>query len=488
MARRERLTEHLLRRAGFGASPEEVETYAEIGYSAAVERLLNYEQVPDTVDDYIGKPGYVGVTARGQFMPRTNITDARQRWLFRMVHTERPLQEKMALYWHHHFATAYSKLAGAVGSEEGTRMLAAKPGEDPGQVKGQLELIREHALGNFRDFQVAMAKDIAMLYWLDGRSNVRTRPQENYARELMELFTFGVGFYTEADVYAGARVFTGWNLRRASGPAGTSDPASRYEFLYNAGQHDTSAKAFSFPIYADGSKTIPARSSADGLQDGIDLINACVRHPETGRRLARRLYAFFISELGPAPDGFVGRIADVFSSSGYDMRAVMRAILYSPEFIGDGVRFARYSWPVEFVVRAIKETGWAGYSVNDALTPLSNMGQQLFEPPDVNGWDTGPGWFSSGGTLARMNFAAQLATNQKFTLREEAKPFGRSPESTLSWTLERLSVMEFDGGPYNELLNYLRAGTNWTGSDAELLVKVPGLVHLVLGSSEYQFV
>jgi uncharacterized protein (DUF1800 family) len=485
MARREQLIEHLLRRAGFGATLEEIDAYAELGYLGTVEKLLAADQVPDTTDDNIGKPGYVGVTTRGQFMPRTNITDARQRWLFRLVHTDRPLLEKMTLYWHHHFATAYSKVAGALGSEEGTRVMAAKPSEDPGQVVGHLELIRKYALGNFRDFLVDMTKDVAMLYWLDGRTNTRTRPQENYARELMELFTFGVGFYTEADVYAGARAFTGWNVRRVSGPTGTTDPATKYEFFYNAAQHDTAAKTFSFPIYPDGSRTIPARN--DGLQDGLDLISACARHPETARRLARRLYAFFVSETAAAPDDFVSRLAGVFAA-GYDMRAVMRALLTSHEFVQEDSRYARYAWPVEFVVRSIKEAGWVGFSVNDVLTPLSNMGQQLFEPPDVNGWETGRGWFSSGATLARMNFAAQLATNQRFNLRDAARSFGQTPQSTLSYVLDRISVMPFDNGPYDELTTYLRAGGAWTGSDAQLLVKVPGVVHLVLGSPQYQFV
>lgn len=485
MARREQLIEHLLRRAGFGATLEEIDAYAELGYLGTVEKLLAADQVPDTTDDNIGKPGYVGVTTRGQFMPRTNITDARQRWLFRLVHTDRPLLEKMTLYWHHHFATAYSKVAGALGSEEGTRVMAAKPSEDPGQVMGHLELIRKYALGNFRDFLVDMTKDVAMLYWLDGRTNTRTRPQENYARELMELFTFGVGFYTEADVYAGARAFTGWNVRRVSGPTGTTDPATKYEFFYNAAQHDTAAKTFSFPIYPDGSRTIPARN--DGMADGLDLINACVRHPETARRLARRLYAFFVSETSAAPDDFVGRLAGVFSA-GYDLRAVMRALLTSREFVQEDSRYARYAWPVEFVVRSIKEAGWVGFSVNDVLTPLSNMGQQLFEPPDVNGWETARGWFSSGATLARMNFAAQLATNQRVNLRDAARSFGQTPQSTLSYVLDRLSAMPYDSGPYEELNSYLRAGGAWTGSDAQLLVKVPGLVHLVLGSPQYQFV
>lgn len=486
MARRDQFIEHLLRRAGFGGSPEEVDTFAEMGFSGTLQHLLDFERVPDDVDALIGRPEYVGVTVRGQFLPDRNITDARQRWLFRLIHTRRPLVEKMALYWHHHFATAYGKIAGAVGSEEGARLMAARPGDDPGRVRGHLELLRQYALGNFRDLLVEIAKDVAMLYWLDGRNNVRTRPQENFARELMELFTFGVGFYTESDVAAGARVFTGWNTRRVTGPGGTTDPATHYEFFYNAAQHDTGAKTFSFPIYPDGSRTIPARS--DGLQDGLDFIAACVRHPETGRRLARRLYGFFVSELQPPPDDFVSSIAGVFASSGYDMRAVVRAILTSEHFLDGSARFARYSWPVEFVVRAIKEVGWSGYSVNSALTPLANMGQQLFEPPDVNGWETGRYWFSSGRTLARMNFAASLVASQRTVLRDEAKPFARTARSTLSYVLDRLSAMPFESGPLAELMAYLEAGGAWSGSDAALLVKVPGLAHLVLASSEYQFV
>ena len=120
----------------------------------------------------------------------------------------------MTLFWHNHFATAYTKIAGALGAEEGARYMAAKPSEDPNQVKGQIELFRQYAVGNFRDLLLAVAKDTAMLVWLDGRTNVKGKPQENFARELMELFTMGVDTFAETDVYAGARVFTGWNLAR----------------------------------------------------------------------------------------------------------------------------------------------------------------------------------------------------------------------------------------------------------------------------------
>lgn len=486
MAVREDRIEHLLRRAGFGASPEELEARLQAGYVGTLRGLLRFEDSPDDVDSHISQPGYVGVTARGQFLPDTNITDARQRWLFRLVHTERPLQEKMALYWHHHFATAYSKIAGAYGGTEASRMMAAVPSEDPGGTKGHLELLREHALGNFRDLLVAVAKDPAMLVWLDGRSNVRARPQENFARELMELFTFGVGFYTEQDVYAGARVFTGWNLRRAGA---ASDPSAKYEFFYNAAQHDTAAKTFSFPVYPDGGRTIPARGGDAGIQDGLDLIAACAVHPETGRRLARRLWAFFVSETNAPSEEWVARISGLYHTADCNMRAVVRGVLTSGEFIDPANFFTRYSWPVEFVVRALKEVGWRGFSVNDALTPLANMGQQLFEPPDVNGWATGPDWFSTAGMLARMNFAAQLATNQRFALRDAARPYRQSPSSLLSHLLDGLSPAPFEAGPYEELLSYAGAGTaNWSGTDAELLTKTAGLAHLIVGSPQYQFV
>jgi uncharacterized protein DUF1800 len=188
--------EHLLRRAGFGASADELERYGRMSIAQAVNALVEYEDVADDVDGKIFKPGYVGVTAVGQFTPGANIAHARQRWLFRMLHSGRPLQEKMTLFWHNHFATAFNKISAAFNAAEATRYLAAKPSEDPARVRGQIEMLRDNALGNFRDLLLNIAKDTAMLVWLDGRTNFKGRPQENFARELMELFTMGVGYYT----------------------------------------------------------------------------------------------------------------------------------------------------------------------------------------------------------------------------------------------------------------------------------------------------
>ena len=476
----EHVIEHLLRRAGFGAGQDEIDDYLELGLNAAVQQLLNFEAIDDDVDGLVGKSGYVAVTARGEFSPRTVINDARQRWLFRMVHSRRPLQEKMTLFWHNHFATAYTKIAGALGAEEGARYMAAKPSEDPNQVKGQIELFRQYAVGNFRDLLLAVAKDTAMLVWLDGRTNVKGKPQENFARELMELFTMGVDTFAEADVYAGARVFTGWNLVRPSN--------AYYTFSYVAGQHDTTAKEFTFPIYSNGSKIIPARSADAGMQDGVDLINAVAAHPATGPRLARKLYQFFISEISEPDPALITDLANTYYRSGFEMKPVLEHLLLSNQFVGGASRYARYSWPAEFVARSIKEIGWTGFSVNDALGPMSNMGQQLFEPPDVSGWDLGPNWFSSGAMLTRMNFAAQLAINQKFNLRDVGRAGRSSPEALLSLMLDRLTAAPFAHEPYQALLDYAHAGGAWTGSDAQLLVKAPGLAHLIVGSGGYQFV
>jgi uncharacterized protein (DUF1800 family) len=480
------LVEHLLRRAGFGASPEDRDRFAALTYPLAVATLTDFDPASTDVDDRIGAVGYIGIEipARG-FSPNTVINDARLRWLFRMVHSPAPLQEKMALFWHHHFATAYTKVAAEVGNQIGTRMMAAKPSEDAAAARGQIELFRERGLGSFRQLLIDVAQDVAMLYWLDNRLNTRTRPQENFGRELMELFTFGVEHYTEPDVYAAARVFTGWTTRNV----GTRDTPTFYRaFTYNAGTHDTNAKDFSFPIYANGSRRIEARPAAQGMQDGIDLINALAVHPETARRLARRLWTWFVSEVEPPSPTFVENIAGVYLRNDTTIKPVIRAVLFSREFTDPGRFHQRYSWPVEFVVRMLKEAGHVGFSLNSTLSALNNMGQQLFEPPDVNGWDLGPAWFSTSAMLSRMNFASDLARNQRFELQNAARGARESPDALIAFVLERLALPAPDPSVHQALVDYVVAGGTWTGSDAQLLNKTGGLVHLLAGSSGYQFV
>ena len=469
---------HLLRRAGFGASSDDLAIFAPLSYNSAVTRLVNYESIPDDVDSKIGQATYVGTTSSAAFSPNTVVNDARQRWLFRMLHTNRPLQEKMTLFWHNYFATGYTKVANATSSEDGTRLMAAKASEDAGGQRGQIELLRDNAVGSLSSLLLAMAQDPAMLIWLDGNTNTKANPQENFGRELMELFSRGVGFYTESDVYAAARVFTGWNLRTDRGTP------NKYSFVYNANQHETAAKTFSFPIYSDGGTTIPTRASSAGMQDGLDLINALANHPETARRVATKLYAFFVSETIPAPAGFINQLATTYLQNGTSIRPVLTQLFTSQQFLDPAAHFTHYSWPAEFVVRAMKETGWTGFSVGTTLTPLVNMGQQLFEPPDVAGWDVGQLWFSTGKMLNRMNFASTLSSNQKFRLATAAVGAKPSAQALVNFMLSRLTPADVSSVS-SDLLAYASSAT-WTGSDAQLQTKASGLAHLILGSAGYQ--
>jgi uncharacterized protein (DUF1800 family) len=222
------------------------------------------------------------------------------------------------------------------------------------------------------------------------------------------------------------------------------------------------------------------------MEDGRDLIHALAYHPETARRLARRFWTWFVSETEPAPESFVTRIARTYLDNQTSIRAVLRAVLTSGEFMDPTRTSQRYTWPVEFVVRALHEVGHRGFSANDALTPLVNMGQQLFEPPDVNGWELGPAWFTTGGMLARMNFASQLASNQRVALRDAAQPFNGSVDALVDFCYERLSIPAASSAEHTAAVAYVLAGGAWTGSNSQLLAKTAGLFHLLTGSAEYQ--
>jgi uncharacterized protein (DUF1800 family) len=481
------MLEHILRRLGFGASPAELAAYAGMPIDAVIDRLLNYESLSTDHDSKIGQPEYVGITTQaGQpFSPNTLINDARQRWLFRMIHSQRPLEEKMAMFWHNHFATAYSKIAGAVGQERATRMMDNDPSSLAGSEPGMIQKLRQFATGSFPGMLLAMAKDPAMVYWLDSQLNTRTRPQENFGREVMELFSLGIGNYVEQDVYTAARVFTGFNWQINGDRASTTQ--SFYSFVFRPGDHDTNAKEFTFAIYPDGGKVIPARAAANGEQDALDFILALARHPATARRLATRLYKFFVNETAEPDQTFISTLANAYLGNNYNIKAVLRTLFNSPQFRDERNFYQRYSWPAEFVVRAIKETGWAGFTVNSAITPMTNMGQQLFEPPDVNGWELGPGWISTSSMLARMNFSSTLAANQRFNLARDAQPYRQTPERVLEYALSRFRTMGFATAQSNSMIEYLKS-TAWNGSDAQLQQRVPGLTRLIVGSGEYQFV
>ena len=481
--------DHLLRRAGFGVSANDVDIYRNMSHTRAVDYLVDYEGRPDDVDERMGRPDHALIATKDLFAPDIDIDDARQRWLFRMIHSRRPLQEKMTMFWHNHFATAYSKLAVDSGERQAAKMLAHKAGTLRGP-QGQIELFRQYALGNFRDLLIQVAQDPAMVIWLDGQSNTKAKPQENFGREIIELFTIGVDNYVESDVYAAARVFTGWNLRGSDDYRKDEygDLNAYQEFVYNAGQHDTGDKTFSFPVYSNGGRTIASRSESAGIQDGIDLITALATHPETGRRLARKFWSFFISDVHAPDPAFVESVATVYLQGRTEIRPVIRHILNSPWFTNPEMQFARYSWPAEYVIRSIREVGWQNFSVDKVRSPMAAMGQQLYEPPNVGGWPPGAAWFSTGTMLARTNFAATLAASQKPFLAATVTPLAGTPQELLDAMLVRVTPAPLDLLPRQALMSYLAAAGSWTGDGEQLNTRAAGLARLLIGSAEYQLV
>ncbi len=346
---------HLLRRAGFGGSPEEIAAYAQLGFEAAVDRLVDYEAVPnDALEQEVARlEGELDLTK----LPSIQII-----WLTRMLRTARPLEEKMTLFWHNHFATGNAKVG------------------RPQAMYDQNGLFRANALGNFRTLLQSISRDPAMLRWLDSNANRKASPNENYARELMELFTMGEGNYTEQDVREAARAFTGWFINRQQG----------FVFAFNRNQHD------------DGAKTVLGRT---GSWDGDDVVDILLDQPATAQFLATKLFTFFVHDH-PAPTT-INRLADVFRGSGYEARELVRAILRSPEFSSDEAYHALVKSPVEHVIGAMKTLGMI--EVGSApLGLLNRMGMTLFNPPSVAGWSWGPAWINTATLLERLNAATTL--------------------------------------------------------------------------------
>jgi uncharacterized protein (DUF1800 family) len=344
---------HLLRRAGFGSTETELDMYTSLGFAATLDRLLNYDQVDDSA-----------VEQQVAAMPvdRRNAELARLSWMTRMLNTQRPLQEKMVLFWHTHFATATSKVRGA------------------DTMLNQIQLFRDNALGNFETLLQKVTRDPAMLQWLDNNQNRKGSPNENYAREVMELFTVGIGNYTDADVKEGARAFTGYTANRQG------------QFTFNPDLHD------------DGDKTF---MGVTRNWDADDILAALVRHPAAARFLTTKLFKFFVYDT-PDPST-IDRLAATYTSSGFDIKAVMRDVFTGPEFLSDQAFRGNVKQPVELVIGSLKALNVQNIGP-DLPQATRRMGQDLLNPPDVSGWKGGDNWISATTLLERFNFADRLAT------------------------------------------------------------------------------
>lgn len=434
---------HLLRRAGFGATADETAVYAQLGFDASVQRLVDYQNVPN--DQVEGQSAALA----GQ-LDMTKLPSIQAVWLYRILNTARPLEEKMTLFWHNHFATANYKVG------------------NPQAMHAQNALFRANALGSFRDLLYAVSRDPAMLRWLDSNSNRKASPNENYARELMELFTMGVGNYTEQDVRESARAFTGWFFDRNQG------------FVFNRNQHDL------------GQKTFLGRT---GNLDGDDIVNIILEEPVTAEFMARKVFTFFVHDH-PTP-ATVARLADAFRGNGYSVRELVRATLTSPEFSSDEAYHAIVKSPIDHLVGTMKAIGIGEYS-REAGGQLNRMGMVLYNPPDVSGWNWGTEWIGAATLLERLNTANSLTTargdNARFSLDPAAvirKLGARTPNQIVDGLLEMFVDGDVPQAVRDQLVAYMTQGYSgspdaFTQDAARVDRAVRGVAHLVMTTPIYQ--
>ncbi len=442
---------HLLRRAGFGASPREWAEFSKLGVAGTTEVLLHPERVEDSMSALQKQVG-------GDLVDFEDLNSVRNWWVYRMTHSPRPLEEKMTLFWHNHFATANYKVDSAR------------------RMWNQNETLRRYALGDFRVLLHKIASDPAMLIWLDGAQNSAGAPNENFGREVMELFTLGRGNgYTETDIKEAARCFTGW--RWADTPS---------NFVYDPGRHD------------DGEKTVLGET---GNWHAADICDILARHPATAKHITSKLHRFFVgSEPSPSDSA---RLCKTYFESGFEIRAVVESILTSESFYAPAARNSKIKSPVEFTVMTLKTLGAPLSSARDLSGALSLMGQDLFNPPNVKGWNEGRDWINSRTLLARVNFASGLADemNRRVSLFDTLRDLDASnapnssnaPQSAMSAAPDEI---------VDSLWNALYRGVEITPKTRAVLLKyatqdkpdatrlgenkVQGLINLMVSLPEYQ--
>ncbi len=443
---------HLLRRAGFGATPDELTIYRNLGFNAAVDRLINYQQVSD--DDMENRLKAVNIDL--------NSPHNQQRWwLLRMSWTQRPLLEKMTLFWHGVLTSSYHKVG---GRKAYMRMII------------QNQFLRNHAFDTFDNILLGITSDPAMLFYLDLTKSRRNAPNENYARELMELFTLGLGHYSQQDVYEGAAALTGWHVKGLTSQ-------------YYPQDHNDLVKTY---------------LGHTGNLDNKDVINILTNHPATPWFVARKLFTFFAYE-NPSDDD-LKPLVDTYVQSGHNMGEIMRTLLLSSQFASTKAYRGRIKSPVEFTVGAYRAMNINGDGTGlPAITTL--MGQALFDPPNVAGW---PGdkvsalWLNSGTWMTRLNYidlllargtVARTGSTPLVDLQGIVKTHQlNSPERFVDHFSSFLLDSELASDRRTQLLDYFTAqGSSARGAPITLgngtsypLGRVRGTLYLMMSSPEYQ--
>ncbi len=457
------LMAHLMRRAGFGATRDELERRAAAGYEATVEDLLH----PEAYDpiDYYDFLRFLPL----QWKPDTLGGVGQSGWVWRMINTKAPLQEKMCLFWHQIFATGVSKV------------------DHYDEVVDMIDIFRDMGLGKYRDLLLEVSRNPAMLYWLDNHENHATAVNENWGRELLELFTMGVGNYTEEDVYECSRAFTGWTMT----PKLPRYHMGRWDwhFEYRPKDHD------------DGEKTFLGHT---GNFNGEDIIAIVLAQPATARFIARHLYGFFVADevqvpawqdTPPRDPAAVEVIAGALAESDFDMRHTLR-VLFNSDFFKEA-RLTKVKNPTEVVVGTLRMVGGAelpSLEVYRYCDQISYMGQDLLNPPSVEGWHYGAEWINSSSLMKRANFVAEMIAQVDrpgvSDIIERVKGSGESPESAVDACLEMLGSVVVKDETRAELIEHAsaRGAFEWNEiSEAESARRVAEILQLIVATREYQF-
>ena len=457
---------HLMRRAGFGATYEEREARACRGYEATVEELLNPVAQPDLEMDVLQRH-FV------EWKDLINLEAIQSYLTYRMINTKRPLEEKMGLFWHGILCTGNSKC------------------EHGRQIQMQLEMFRRLGMGRFPDLLVELSRDPAMVFYLDNCMSHKGAINENYGRELLELFSMGVGMdghpnYTEDDVKVCARAFTGWTITNAI----PRYPYGKYDsrFIYNPDDHDDEEKTFLGEV---------------GRWNGEDVIEIIAKQPATARFVSRHLYNFFVADepqvpawqdTPPRDPDAIKLLEDEYFRSNYHIGSMLR-VLFNSDFFKNA-RFAKVKSPAEAVVgtmRLVRDFTTPKPGLHSIAMEIRYMGQDLMNPPTVEGWHTGKEWIDSGTLVERINFAADQVGNvdlpgvRAIISRLGSEGGSISAERLVDGCLDMLGGYELAEQTrarlvaHAEMRGELRPGTE------EFAQRVGQMLQLIVATQEYQF-
>jgi uncharacterized protein (DUF1800 family) len=442
---------HLLRRAGFGAAPGEIATYSALGIEGAVDRLINFQQVPNTaLDQRLAAANFDLNTPQG-FL---------RWWLARMIYSAHPLEEKMTLFWHGLLTSSFRKVGGKRGFQF---------------IKQNNDFLRQHIFARFDDILAGITIDPAMLIWLDGNNSRVGAPNENFAREEMELFSMGVGNYTQTDIEQSARALTGWRVSPLLGKA-----------VFVPRQHDNGQKTF---------------LGQTGNFDYKDIARIICAQAVTPKFLAARLWRFFAYQ-NPT-DADIQPLIDAYHSNNHGVGAMVRALLTSSAFYSAQAYRARIKSPVEFVVGAFRNLGLGGIEQSRAvLGALEVMGQLPYNPPNVAGW---PGdqfsgnWINTGAWMTRVNAVNMLVVymnnSPDFVRRLQSDMQQQkisTPDAFVDYVLTQLIDSQIDSARRQMLIDYVNnengGGDGLTLAGGKTLsgASVRGLYYLVMSMPEYQ--